>query len=272
MSVFPISEFLVLFGLGLFGTLAVLPYAFSLNRDKMSQVKLPLPVLALISFLQTALLMALAVSVGLLAAQVVGLGAPHIQAALAGEPVLRSILALLPLATGVGILSGALIILLDRYMFAPHLPEALRAVDVKASAWKRFLASFYGGFGEEILMRLFLVSVLAWVLGRFWQNGSGLPADGAYWLAILLAALLFGLGHLPATKAITPLTPLIVARALLLNGIAGIAFGWLYWQYGLVIAMLAHFCADILVHLIGPRFTSRYDDNTSKTEVLPVSN
>jgi membrane protease YdiL (CAAX protease family) len=272
MSGFPLLEFLVLFGLGLFGALAVIPYAFSINRDKVSQVKMPLPVLALVSFLQTALLLALAVGIGLLAGQSVGLGAPHIQAALAGEAVMESILALLPLAVGLGIFSGALIVLLDRYVFVPHLPEALRSADVATSAWKRFLVLFYGGIDEEILMRLFLVSVLAWVLGRFWQNGSGLPADGAYWLAILLAALLFGLGHLPATKAITPLTSLIVARALLLNGLGGVAFGWLYWQYGLVAAMLAHFCADILVHLIGPMFASHHGSSTPTTEALPTSN
>lgn len=272
MSGFPLSEFFVLFGLGMFGTLAVIPYAFSLNRDKMSQVKQPLPVLALVSFLQTALLMALAIGVGLLAAGAVDLGAPYIQAALAGEAVLNSILALLPLAVGVGVLSGALIVLLDRYVFGPHMPEALRAADVKTSAWKRFLASFYGGLGEEILMRLFLVTGFAWILGRFWQNGSGLPANGAYWAAITLAAVLFGLGHLPTTKAITPLTPLIIVRAVLLNGIAGIAFGWLYWQYGLVAAMIAHFCADIVLHLISPMFSSHHGSSTPTAEALPTSN
>ena len=33
-------------------------------------------------------------------------------------------------------------------------------------------------------MRLFLVSGLVWILGRFWQNDSGMPAAGAYWIAI----------------------------------------------------------------------------------------
>jgi hypothetical protein len=272
MSGFPLSEFFVLFGLGLFGTLAVIPYAFSLNRDKLSQVNKPLPVLALVSVLQTALLMALAVGVGLLAAQAVGMGAPRIQAALAGRLEYGLMGTLLPLSVGLGVISGALIVLLDRYVFGPHLPEKLRTADITTSAWKRFLASFYGGFGEEILMRLFLVSGLVWILSRFWQDANGLPAYGAYWTAIFLISLVFGLGHLPTTKAITPLTPLIVARALLLNGIGGIAFGWLYWQYGLGAAMLAHFCADIVVHLVGPRFTSRKDNNTSTTEVLSVSN
>ncbi|MEJ2600433.1 MAG: CPBP family glutamic-type intramembrane protease [Anaerolineales bacterium] len=272
MSGIPVSEFLVLFGLSLFGGLAIIPYAFSLNRDKLSQAKQPLPVLMLLSFLQTALLSALAVGVGLLAAQEVNLGAPHIQAALAGEPVLDPILKLLPLAAGLGILSVALLVPLERYVFAPHVPEALRSSDVRTSAWKRFLACFYGGLNEEILMRLFLVSGLAWILGRLWQNAAGLPAEGAYWTAILLAALLFGLGHLPATKTLTPLTALIVIRALVLNGIVGIATGWLYWQYGLEAAMLSHFSADILLHLVAPMFARRIYSRAPTGKALPEVN
>jgi hypothetical protein len=69
------------------------------------------------------------------------------------------------------------------------------------------------------------------------------------------SAILFGLGHLPATKAIVPLTPMIVVRAVVLKmALPGIAFGWLYWQYGLETAMVAHFSADILLHLISPMF------------------
>jgi hypothetical protein len=54
---------------------------------------------------------------------------------------------------------------------------------------------------------------------------------------------------------------MLVIRAITLNGIAGIAFGWLYWQYGLEAAMLSHFCADILLHVLGPTFASHiYSD------------
>ena len=40
--------------------------------------------------------------------------------------------------------------------------------------------------------------------------------------ANILAAILFGLGHLPATAAIMTITPLVVVRALVLNGFLGI--------------------------------------------------
>ena len=54
---------------------------------------------------------------------------------------------------------------------------------------------------------------------------------------------------------------MLIVRAITLNGVAGIAFGWLYWQYGLEAAMLSHFCADILLHGLGPIFVSHIYSN-----------
>lgn len=75
-------------------------------------------------------------------------------------------------------------------------------------------------------------------------DGTGKPAISAFWTANVVAAILFGLGHLPATSMILPVTPLVVLRAVVLNRLAGIAFGYLYFRFGLESAMLAHFIAD----------------------------
>jgi membrane protease YdiL (CAAX protease family) len=72
------------------------------------------------------------------------------------------------------------------------------------------------------------------------------------WLAIILAAVIFGLGHLPITSNITNLTPLVISRAILLNGLGGIIFGWLFWKNGLEYAMISHFTADIMIIVIFP--------------------
>jgi membrane protease YdiL (CAAX protease family) len=117
--------------------------------------------------------------------------------------------------------------------------------------WKRLLACFYGGIDEEILLRLFLFSLLAWLIGFAWRLPDGKPTLGVLWVANIVAAVLFGLGHLPTTAALVTLTPLLVVRALLLNGLLGVAAGYLFWRYGLEAAMLAHFSADLVVHGIG---------------------
>ena len=33
---------------------------------------------------------------------------------------------------------------------------------------------------------------------------------------------------------------------------AVIAFGWLYWRRGILLAMVAHFSADIVLHVLPP--------------------
>ncbi len=71
------------------------------------------------------------------------------------------------------------------------------------------------------------------------------------WIANIGAAVLFGLGHLPAVAALGwPMDPLVITRAVVLNGLAGVVFGWLYWRRGLESAMLAHFSADMVLHVI----------------------
>jgi len=42
-----------------------------------------------------------------------------------------------------------------------------------------------------------------------------------------------------------------------LNGLGGLAFGWLYWKQGLESAMIAHFSADIVLHVITPLVATR---------------
>ncbi len=60
------------------------------------------------------------------------------------------------------------------------------------------------------------------------------------WAAIILAAVLFGLGHLPALAGMVTLTPLIVFRTVLLNALGGLLFGWLFWRRNLETAIVAH--------------------------------
>jgi membrane protease YdiL (CAAX protease family) len=117
----------------------------------------------------------------------------------------------------------------------------LRDFTLDVPLWKRLLAGFlYGGVTEELLMRWFLPSVTAWGAGKIWSTSEGHPATLAWWTANLLVALLFGLGHLPATEAIAPLSAPVLARTLVLNGAASLTFGYLFWRRGLEASMTAH--------------------------------
>lgn len=236
-----------------FGLVAIVPYSLALQANSLASVKLPMPLPALVAVqIATQLVpFALMILVGLVLATRVGLGLPTLEAKLRGEPVADVVRRWLPLSAGIGVASAAMLILLDVLVFAPFMPAGLsQASTVTPSAWKGLLASFYGGIDEEILLRLFAMTLLVW-LGRFVSHTpDGLSTRGVLWSANVLAAVLFGLGHLPATALLVPLTAAVVVRAIVLNGLVGVACGYLYVKDGFESAMVAHFSADIVLHVV----------------------
>ncbi|GLV55421.1 abortive infection protein [Dictyobacter sp. S3.2.2.5] len=255
MFSFSWSEFALLCGAALLGIVCVTPYTLELNHDafKKAEARMHQPpwVLALLQGTQGLVLMAVATGLGLLIAHHIGLGAPLIEGLLAGKAVTTQAQGIIAPALILGIAPAAVLLLLEITVFWPRLPQVMRTTFPIPALWKRFLACFYGGTAEELLCRLFLLSLLAWLIGLVWHVPDGKPTLGALWLANILAAIIFGLGHLPATATLVKLTPLLIGRAILLNGIAGVAFGYLFWQYGLEAAMVAHFSADLVLHVIG---------------------
>ncbi|MGE4611890.1 MAG: CPBP family intramembrane glutamic endopeptidase [Paracoccaceae bacterium] len=241
--------FTLLLGVGVIGTVAVMPYALGMQANALAEVPFSLPMIILLSLAQTTVLLSVAIIVGLVASKRIGLRLPLITKFLAGQLSPTDIAAMMRIAVPAGLLAGAAIILgdwLGGYWADQQFPEAV------APIWQGTIASLYGGIVEEILLRLFLMSVIAWLLGLVFRADNGQPAPLAFWLAIIAAAVLFGLGHLPATSLLVDLTPYVIVRAIVLNGIGGIVFGWLFWKRGLETAMAAHFSTDILLQLIWP--------------------
>jgi|SRR5579872_1080500 len=255
MPAFFWPEFAILFGAALIGIACVTPYTLELTADAVNKARermhQPMWVLVLLQSAQSAVLLGVATGLGLLIAHHIGLGAPLLEGLLAGKDVTAQALAMIAPSLIVGVVSASVLLILEITVFWPRLPQSMRDHFPIPALWKRLLASFYGGIDEEILLRLFLLSLLAWLIGFAWHLPDGSPTLGAFWLANIIAAVIFGLGHLPATAALVKLTPLLIGRAILLNGIVGVATGYLFWQYGLEAAMLAHFSADIVLHGIG---------------------
>ncbi len=241
------------------GLLAIIPYSLALSGGAVpANLPMPLPLLMTIQIGSQVLMFVVAVAIGLFFANRSGLGLPILEAGLRGEPVGERLRRILPLSIILGIVASVAIIALDAYVFGPAVRAQFGDAAVKLTqrtaapaAWKGFLASFYGGIDEEILLRLLVMSFLAW-LGRFVsRKADGTPTSAVYWVANVLAAVLFGLGHLPATSLLVPaLTPLVILRAIVLNGLAGVVFGSLYFTRGLESAMISHFSADIVLHVL----------------------
>jgi membrane protease YdiL (CAAX protease family) len=255
---------LVLWALSLIGALLILPYVATLESKALAaavaRTHLSLTALLALSTAQTAVLLAIAVSIGLLASRRLGLSTPLIDAWLLKSSAPKYTPFTLLLAVALGVATGALLITLDRALFAP-LPSVaafIKSATTGAShpaPSQGFLASFYGALDEEILMRLGLLSLIALFLRTLARllgasRDNPLPS-GVFWTANILTAVLFGLGHLPATAAIAPLSAGLVVRAIVLNGTAGIVYGWLFRRFGLEWAMLSHFSTDIVLHVLG---------------------
>jgi hypothetical protein len=210
---------------------------------------LPSPaLLKVISLIQPTILISLAVLIGVLLANRVGLHAPAAEAFAAGERFVSLLRPQLMPAIVAGI-AGGLAIVLAWIIAKPYLSSEfiMRAEGFNSllPAPVRFL---YGGLTEEILIRWGLMTLLVWIPWRLFQKGEGAPNSIIVVAAILIAAILFGVGHLPVASLLAGgLTFPLVAYVITANSVFGIAAGFLYWKRGLESAMIAHMFAHVIL-------------------------
>ena len=210
-----------------------------------NQALLPLPLWAmvLLSGLQTAVLLALAVMAGVWLAPRVGLRAPAAASWVAGTPIAPALRAqVMPGALG-GVAGAA-------WLWALSLmaPAALQPSD-PGSAVPLVVKLLYGGITEELLVRWGVMTLVLWAGWRVLQRGQGRPANALVAAAVLSSAMLFALGHLPAAQAMAgELTAPVVAFVLVGNAVFGLVAGWLFARHGLEAAIIAHMLAHLLSH------------------------
>jgi membrane protease YdiL (CAAX protease family) len=150
----------------------------------------------------------------------------------------------------VALIGSLIVVLLDLFVFSPLMSSSMDQLPTP-NWWQGLLASIYGGFTEEIMLRLFGMTIIVWLLAWITKKEKDRIPNGFYYVAIFLTATLFGLGHLPAAAQVFGgLSTVIVIRTLVLNSLLGLWFGYLYWKKGLEYAIIAHISADILLHVI----------------------
>jgi len=246
-----LMEYFILVIAGLLGVIAALPSTWNIIEKTATTANIPVQLLVWGQLLQSTIWMFLTVGVGLLLSKKIGLGAPILRRYLAGEQVSGKLRSHILPSVLLAVLATAVVIPLDRWFFLPRMPSFSSAI-TQVSGWQGILASFYGGITEEILSRLFFLTLLAWILSWFSHTEDKKPSRLAMWIAIVGSAIIFGLGHLPATLATTPFSITVLSRAVLLNGIYGTLFGYIYWKRGLESSMVSHFTSDLLVHVLLP--------------------
>jgi len=247
-----------LLGLGIFAYVVSLPYTLEITREQIPLIAeqtglstgLMLPLLLIAQLMQTAIFLAIASFIGLLLSRKVGLKVPILEAWVSGRRPKISTGSYLSISILSGVLEGIVIIGFE-YLFYKLGVEPTLFSSAAPAWWKGLLVSFYGGIGEEILMRLFLMTLLVWISVKIKRGSEGKPTNTGIWISITVAAIIFGLGHLPTILAMgATFSPMVLTRVIFLNGIAGVLFGWLYWKKGLESAMISHFSVDVVLHVL----------------------
>ncbi|MGR3762953.1 CPBP family intramembrane glutamic endopeptidase [Rossellomorea sp. NS-SX7] len=116
--------------------------------------------------------------------------------------------------------------------------------------WLGTLGSFGAAVNEESIFRLFLITLILWLFLKFTKGAVTKPK---IWTAICISSLVFGVMHYSVAAANLEMSVGIFLSMLVINGIGGLVFGALFVFMGLEFAMIAHFTADLVLHVVGPR-------------------
>jgi membrane protease YdiL (CAAX protease family) len=232
----------------LLSVFAVLPYVLTIQGELIRQANIPVIIIILAQFIQSTILFSLTIFFGLLLAHKIAFHLPVLEALVAKKDFKKILKNISSISIILGIITAISIYATDKLFSLQG--SAISTSENFAPIWQKLLAAFYGGITEEILMRLFLMTLFIWIGMKLAKRTK--PTNFVIVISILISAIIFGLGHLPITASLTQITPLIITRAIILNGIGGVVFGWLFWKKGLESAMIAHFTTDIFLLTILP--------------------
>lgn len=241
-----VRRFGYLYALGFLGVVAAAATTLFVGPLPAPLASLSPVVAFLLVALQPAILLAIAVAVGGYAAPRVGLRS-HVRAYASGNVAAwRGLGAELRPALQLGTLAGVVLLVVG-WLVGPTgavSGEEATVATVLAGVPLRFL---YGGITEELLLRWGLMSGVAALLWRVAGGSRGRLSSPVAWVSILVAAVLFGVGHLPAAATLYGgLTPSVVAFVVLGNALGGVAYGWLFWRHSIEAAMVGHAATHVV--------------------------
>lgn len=145
--------------------------------------------------------------------------------------------ALLSLAAGTGL---GLANLAANWLIAAADPTLRTLLAERMVAVEPLDALVFSPIMEEVAVRLFLMSALAWGVSRFTKR-AGL----AFAIALVGSALSFALLHLDRPLPDDPMLANYYRAALVTKyTLAGLPLGWVFWRWGLPYAILCHVAAN----------------------------
>ena len=245
--------FAILWLAGMAGVLSVLLIDLSAvlaNLPANAELEMPFHpvIIKILSIVQTAILLSIAIFIGVRLAPLVRLSAPAAEALARGNSFISALKPqVLP-----GLIAGftAGVVILSSYLLSrPILPPVfVTRAERLNSSMPLLTRLLYGGITEELLLRWGLLTLLAWIAWRIFQRGRGTPRAIYFVSAIVISSVVFGIGHLPIVSALeVDFTLPIVAFIVLANSLFGLIAGYLYWQKGLEAAIIAHMSTHVVI-------------------------
>ncbi len=236
--------------LGAIGIVAIIPYEITtlMNTEFYQTNSEAIPVSLTVNSIFQIVLLFLLVLIGVRLQRRTGLGTPKLEGFVYERKLQSFSKKWLIIGISITFIFSLITVLLDLFVFSSVIEIPKEQITIW---WHGLLAMFYGGITEELMVRLFGMTLIVWLLARITKKEKEEIPDSFYYIAIFLTAVLFGLGHLPAAIQIFgELSTIIVTRTLVLNGLLGLWFGYLYWRKGLEYAIIAHMSADIFIHVL----------------------
>lgn len=209
-------------------------------------------------FTQNLMFLIPAAAVGLWVAPRIGLGAPYLEHWFDGAPrPHRPFSSIVWPAFFWAVVTAIIAFAIDgffRYSLRVDFPAPEIHARINVAWWRSALASFWAPWAEETFDRLFLLSLIAWLLMKVFRvSGEGTGRSIALWIAIVATSLFFGWYHISNEQIFAnPVAGIVQLRTILIIAPVGLAFGWLYVRRGLEAAILSHFIIDVIVHGIRP--------------------
>jgi len=108
----------------------------------------------------------------------------------------------------------------------------------------RVLVALIGSLGEELVFRVVIATITAWVIYFLLRFVVAEPKRPAQWISVFAAAIGVGLMHVGQVG-----NPADFWRIMTVNVIGHSVYGFLYWTRGFEVAVLTHVIVTSLLYI-----------------------
>ena len=237
----------ILFMMAEFSLLAALPYSITMSGDALYDLAGFIPGILAAQFARSTAVFLIGIFIGLFLGKKIGLGTPVLSSVFEDRKLPADLNSSLKLSILAGLLIAAITCITDKAIFSTFDDPLLEYLTTPP-LWERILYSFHVGITEEIVLRFFLVTLLMWLTWKIKKDDEGKPTVIGAWLSIIVISLVYALLYLFFARESMAQTT--IARIMIINGLAGIVFGWLYWKKGLEYSIIANLVASLMIFVV----------------------